>query len=36
MGNPDCVARVEALDIAAQDRDLILGGYADVVLEPSG
>ena len=36
MGNFDCVARVEALDIAAPDRDLILGGYADVVLEPSG
>jgi len=36
MGNLDCVARVEALDIAAHDRDLILGGYADVVLEPTG
>jgi aminocarboxymuconate-semialdehyde decarboxylase len=36
MGDLDCVERVEALDIAAQDRDLILGGYADVVLEPSG
>ena len=36
MGNLDCVARVEALDIAAPDRDLILGGYADVVLEPTG
>jgi aminocarboxymuconate-semialdehyde decarboxylase len=36
MGNLDCVARVEALDIAAHDRDLILGGYAGVVLEPSG
>jgi len=36
MGNLDCVARVEALDIAAPDRDLILGDYADVVLEPSG
>jgi aminocarboxymuconate-semialdehyde decarboxylase len=36
MGNLDCVARVEALDLAAPDRDLILGGYADVVLEPSG
>jgi len=36
MGNFDCVARVEALDIAVPDRDLILGGYADVVLEPSG
>ena len=36
MGNLDCVARVEALDLAAADRDLILGGYADVVLEPSG
>jgi aminocarboxymuconate-semialdehyde decarboxylase len=36
MGNLDCVARVEALDIAAADRDLILGGYADTVLEPSG
>ncbi len=36
MGNLDCVARVEALDIPASDRELILGGYADVVLEPSG
>lgn len=28
MGNLDCVARVRALDIAAEKRDLILGGYA--------
>ena len=32
MGNLDCVARVEELGIAAQDRDLILGGYAGGVL----
>jgi aminocarboxymuconate-semialdehyde decarboxylase len=32
MGNPDCVARVEALAIPAQQRDLILGGYADRIL----
>src|SRR6266849_2495089 len=28
MGNLDCVARVEALDISPQDREEILGGYA--------
>jgi aminocarboxymuconate-semialdehyde decarboxylase len=28
MGNLDCVARVRALSISAEDRDLILGGYA--------
>jgi aminocarboxymuconate-semialdehyde decarboxylase len=32
MGNLDCVARVEALAIPPQDRDLILGGYAARVL----
>jgi aminocarboxymuconate-semialdehyde decarboxylase len=36
MGNLDCVARVEALDIPAKDRDLILGGYAGAVLGLSG
>ena len=36
MGNLDCVARVEALDIPAKDRDLILGGYAGGVLGVSG
>ena len=36
MGNLDCVARVEALDIPAKDRDLILGGYAGAVLGVSG
>ena len=33
MGNLDCVARVAALDIPAQHRDLIVGGYADRVLQ---
>jgi aminocarboxymuconate-semialdehyde decarboxylase len=33
MGNLDCVARVEALAIAAADRDLILGGYANPILK---
>ena len=33
MGNLDCVARVAALDIPAPQRDLILGGYADNVLQ---
>jgi aminocarboxymuconate-semialdehyde decarboxylase len=33
MGNLDCVARVAALDIPAPQRDLILGGYADRVLQ---
>jgi aminocarboxymuconate-semialdehyde decarboxylase len=28
MGNLDCVARVDALAVPPQDRDLILGGYA--------
>jgi hypothetical protein len=28
MGNLDCVARVKALSIGADARDLILGGYA--------
>jgi aminocarboxymuconate-semialdehyde decarboxylase len=32
MGNLDCVARVAALAIPAQQRDLILGGYADRLL----
>jgi aminocarboxymuconate-semialdehyde decarboxylase len=32
MGNLDCVARVKALDIAPQARDLILGGYARALL----
>jgi aminocarboxymuconate-semialdehyde decarboxylase len=32
MGNLDCVARVRALDIAPQARDLILGGYARTLL----
>src|SRR5262249_40276256 len=32
MGNLDCVARVKALAIAAPDRELILGGYADRIL----
>jgi len=36
MGNLDCVARVEALDIPAKDRDMILGGYAGAVLGVSG
>jgi aminocarboxymuconate-semialdehyde decarboxylase len=36
MGNLDCVARVEALDIPATDRDMILGGYAGAVLGVSG
>ena len=36
MGNLDCVARVEALDIPAKDRDMILGGYAGAVLGLSG
>jgi aminocarboxymuconate-semialdehyde decarboxylase len=35
MGNLDCVARVEALAIPAQDRDLILGGYAGRILGAS-
>jgi aminocarboxymuconate-semialdehyde decarboxylase len=35
MGNLDCVARVEALDIPAADRDLILGGYASRILGTS-
>ena len=33
MGNLDCVARVAALDIPAPQRDLIVGGYADRVLQ---
>ena len=32
MGNLDCVARVEELTLPAQDRDLIVGGYAGRVL----
>jgi aminocarboxymuconate-semialdehyde decarboxylase len=32
MGNLDCVARIATLDIAAADRDLIVGGYAQRVL----
>jgi aminocarboxymuconate-semialdehyde decarboxylase len=32
MGNLDCVARLEELTLPAQDRDLILGGYAERVL----
>jgi hypothetical protein len=32
MENLDCVARVKALDIAPQARDLILGGYARTLL----
>jgi aminocarboxymuconate-semialdehyde decarboxylase len=32
MGNLDCVARVKALDIASEARDLILGGYARTLL----
>ena len=33
MGNLDCAARVKALAIRPADRDLILGGYADRLLE---
>jgi aminocarboxymuconate-semialdehyde decarboxylase len=36
MGNPDCVARIEALAIPPADRDLILGGYADRLLGAAG
>ena len=32
MGNLDCVARVRALSIESEARDLILGGYARTVL----
>ncbi|HEY2212717.1 MAG TPA: amidohydrolase family protein [Bradyrhizobium sp.] len=32
MGNLDCVARVRALSIESDTRDLILGGYARTVL----
>jgi aminocarboxymuconate-semialdehyde decarboxylase len=32
MGNLDCVARVRALSIESDARDLILGGYARTVL----
>jgi aminocarboxymuconate-semialdehyde decarboxylase len=32
MGNLDCVARLEELTLPAQDRDLILGGYAERAL----
>ncbi len=31
MGNLDCVARVEAVDLADRDCSLILGGYADTL-----
>jgi aminocarboxymuconate-semialdehyde decarboxylase len=33
MGNLDCVARVEALAIPAPERDLIVGGYAERLLD---
>jgi aminocarboxymuconate-semialdehyde decarboxylase len=33
MGNLDCVARVRALSIEPEERDLILGGYARTVLD---
>jgi len=32
MGNLDCIARVEALAIAAEQRDLILGGWTERLL----
>ncbi len=32
MGMPDCVRHVRALDIAAADRDKILGGHAAAIL----
>jgi hypothetical protein len=32
MGNLDCVARVRALSIPEDQRDLILGGYAHQIL----
>jgi aminocarboxymuconate-semialdehyde decarboxylase len=35
MGNLDCVARVRALSIEPEARDLILGGYARTVLDES-
>lgn len=35
MGNLDCVARVRALSIDDKAKELILGGYAETVLETS-
>ncbi len=36
MGMPDCVRHVRSLDIAAADRDKILGGHAAAILSSLG